>query len=394
MATEIKLRYGCNPHQTPARLFVESGALPLTVVNGAPGYVNILDALNSWQLVRELKAATGQPAAASFKHVSPAGAAIATPLSEVLRQAYMVGDVSLSPLATAYARARGGDRLASYGDFAALSDVVDASTAELIRPESSDGLIAPGYTPEALQILKAKRGGKYLLLEIDPAYEPPALETRQVFGIGLEQPRNDARIRSDLFRNVVTRNRMLPDTAIRDLLVATIAAKYAQSNTVCVAYDGQVIGLGAGQQSRIHCTRLACDKADKWMLQQHPRVLGIEFADGLKRPDRANAIDQFLLWDQLSEAEKDQLRSVCKSLPEPISRDERAEWIARFAAAGGASLSSDAFIPFRDNLDRADKSGVRYVAQTGGSIADEGVIAAADAYGMTMVFTGLRLFHH
>lgn len=394
MATEMKLRYGINPHQAPARLFMESGELPLRLVNGAPGYVNILDALNSWQLVRELKAATGRPAAASFKHVSPAGAAIANPLSDVLRQAYMVGDADLSPLATAYARARGGDRLASYGDFAAVSDVVDESTAQLIRPESSDGLIAPGYAPEALSILKAKRGGKYLLLEIDPAYEPPASEIRQVFGITLEQPRNSTRIGPELFGNIVTRNKDLPPAAVRDLLVATIAAKYAQSNTVCVACDGQVIGLGAGQQSRIHCTRLACDKADKWMLQQHPRVLGIQFAEGLKRPDKANAIDQFLLWDQLSEAEKAQLQAACVSLPRPLSQDERAEWIARFVAAGGAALSSDAFIPFRDNLDRAHKSGVRYIAQTGGSIADAGVIAAADAYGMTMLFTGLRLFHH
>jgi phosphoribosylaminoimidazolecarboxamide formyltransferase / IMP cyclohydrolase len=394
MATEITLRYGCNPHQAPARVFAESGNLPFTVINGAPGYVNLLDALNSWQLVRELKAATGRPAAASFKHVSPAGAAIANPLSDVLRQAYMVGDEPLSPLATAYARARGGDRLASYGDFAALSDVVDEATARLIRPESSDGLIAPGYSAEALRILKAKRDGKYLLLQIDPAYEPPAIERRHVFGVAMEQPRNNARIGPELFRNVVTQNKTLPDTAVRDLLVATIAAKYAQSNTVCVAYDGQVIGLGAGQQSRIHCTRLACDKADKWMLQQHPRVLGMPFRDGLKRPEKANAIDQFLLWDQLSDAEKEQLRSTCASLPDPIGREERAEWIARFAAAGGASLSSDAFIPFRDNLDRANKSAVRYVAQTGGSIADAGVIAAADAYNMTMVFTGLRLFHH
>lgn len=394
MATEIRLRYGINPHQAPARLFVESGELPLKVVNGAPGYINILDALNSWQLVRELKGATGQPAAASFKHVSPAGAAIANPLSDVLRQAYMVGDAVLSPLATAYARARGGDRLASYGDFAAFSDVVDQSTAQLIRPESSDGLVAPGYTPEALDILKAKRGGKYLLLDIDPAYEPPATEMRRVFGIALEQPCNSARIGPDLFRRVVTRNTDLPPAAVRDLLVATIAAKYAQSNTVCVACDGQVIGLGAGQQSRIHCTRLACDKADKWVLQQHPRVLGMAFSEGLTRPEKANAIDQFLLWDQLSDAEKEHLRSACVSLPEPIGRDERAEWISRFAASGGASLSSDAFIPFRDNLDRANKSGVRYVAQTGGSIADADVIEAADAYGMTMVFTGLRLFHH
>lgn len=391
MTSEIRLRYGCNPHQAPARIAREDGPLPLTVVNGAPGYINLLDALNAWQLVRELRAATGTPAAASFKHVSPAGAAIGVPLSDPLKQAYMIGDATLSPLAIAYARARGADRLASYGDFAALSDVVDAETAALIRPESSDGLIAPGYSDEALSILRAKRGGKYLLLRIDSAYEPPAIERREVFGLTMEQPRNHARITPVLFADIVTRQRDLPGEAVRDLLVATIAAKYAQSNTVCVAYDGQVIGLGAGQQSRIHCTRLACDKADKWMLMQHPRVLGMRFRESAKRPDRANAVDQFLLWEHLSEPERDQLRGVCPEVPAPLSRDERREWIARF---GKLALSSDAFIPFRDNLDRAARSGVRYVAQTGGSIADAGVIEAADTYGMTMVFTGLRLFHH
>lgn len=393
MASEIRLRYGINPHQAPARIHRAEG-LPVTVVNGSPGYVNLLDALHGWQLVRELRAATGLPAAASFKHVSPAGAAIGTPLSDTLRRLYLVGEGSLSPLACAYARARGADRMASFGDFAAMSDVVDESAAKVLQPESSDGLIAPGYTPEALAILKAKRGGKYLLLEVDPAYEPPTQETREVFGLTLEQPRNNARIGPDLFGNIVTGNKTLPAAAVRDLLVATIAAKYAQSNTIVVAFDGQVIGLGAGQQSRIHCTRLACDKADKWMLSQHPRVLGMEFVPALKRPDMANAVDQFLLWDDLSEAERDQLRAACPLLPEPLRRGEKAEWIARFAAAGGLSLSSDAFIPFRDNLDRAHRSGVRYVAQTGGSIADEGVIAAADGYGMIMAFTGLRLFHH
>ncbi len=395
MGNQIDLRYGCNPHQAPARIFVASGPLPLTVVNGAPGYINFLDALNAWQLVRELRAATGLPAAASFKHVSPAGAAIGTPLSDESRRLCMVGDLELSPLACAYARARGADRLASFGDFAAMSDVVDESAARVLQPESSDGLIAPGYTPEALAILKAKRGGKYLLLRIDPAWEPPAVERREVFGLTMEQPRNHARIGPDLFGNIVTRSKDLPATAVRDLIVATIAAKYAQSNTICVACDGQVVGLGAGQQSRIHCTRLACDKADKWMLSQHPRVLGMRFAEGVKRPDKANAVDQFLLWEQLSDAEREQLRAVCPSLPEPLGQAERAAWIARFAAAvGGLALSSDAFIPFRDNLDRAHKSGVRHIAQTGGSVADEGVIAAADAYGMTMAFTGLRLFHH
>lgn len=392
MPSEIKLRYGCNPHQAPARVYVRTGELPFTVVNGAPGYINLLDALNAWQLVRELREATGQPAAASFKHVSPAGAAIGVPLNETLRKAYLIDEgVELSGLAAAYARARGADRMASYGDFAALSDVVDESTARLIAPESSDGLIAPGYSPEALAILKAKRGGKFLLIRVDPAYNATEVETREVFGLTMEQPRNHARISAELFKNVVTDSRELPRGAVRDLIVATIAAKYAQSNTVCVAYDGQVIGLGAGQQSRIHCTRLACDKADKWMLQQHPRALNLPFANGLKRPEKTNAVDQFLLWDQLSPPEKDQLRTALSADPQPLTREERESWIARF---GGLSLSSDAFIPFRDNLDRAQRSGVKYVAQTGGSIADEGVIAAANAYGMTMALTGLRLFHH
>jgi len=394
MAREITLRYGINPHQAPARVFQRSGDLPITVVNGSPGYINLLDALNAWQLVRELHAATGLPAAASFKHVSPAGAAIGLPLTDALRCAYRIGHPDLSPLAAAYARARGADPVASFGDFAAMSDVVDESAARVLAAESSDGLIAPGYQPEALSILRAKRGGRYLILRIDPSYEPPEIESREVFGITFEQPRNHARITPELFRNVVTRDRRLPAEAVRDLIVATIAAKYAQSNTVCVACDGQVVGLGAGQQSRIHCTRLACDKADRWMLRQHPKVLGIRFADGLKRPEKNNAVDQYLIWDELSEAERDQLRAVCPELPSPITAQERSEWIARFAAAGGLSLSSDAFIPFRDNIDRAHKSGVRYVAQTGGSVADEAVISAADGYGMVMSFTGTRLFHH
>jgi phosphoribosylaminoimidazolecarboxamide formyltransferase/IMP cyclohydrolase len=391
MSESIELRYGINPHQKPARIFRDDGPLPITIVNGAPGYINILDALNAWQLVRELRAATGQPAAASFKHVSPAGAAIGRPLTDVLRKVYSVADSDLSALAAAYARARGGDRMASYGDFAALSDPVDKSTAELIRPEASDGLVAPGFEPDALRILKAKRGGKYLLLRIDPDYEPAATERRNVFGMTLEQPRNDTPVTRELFSNVVTTSKHLPPAAVDDLLVATIAAKYAQSNTICVAVDGQVIGLGAGQQSRIHCTRLACDKADKWILQQHPRVLDLPFKPDLKRPENANVIDQFLLWDQLSEPEKDQLRAGLTAEPEPLTAAERADFIRRFAPL---SLSSDAFIPFRDNLDRAQRSNVRYVAQTGGSIADEGVIAAANEYGMTMVLTGLRLFHH
>lgn len=388
---EIKLRYGTNPHQKDSRIFVLEGQLPLKVLNGQPSYINILDALYGWQLVRELRAATGLPAAASFKHTSPAGAAVAKPLSPEFRQSQFLREGDLSPLATAYARARGGDRMCSYGDAAALSDVVDVATAQLLSPEVSDLVVAPGYEPAALEILKKKQGGRYLVLQVDPSYEPPAMEQRQLFGIHLEQMRNDARIDRSLLQNVVTKNKTICDEAAQTLIVATIALKYTQSNSVCVAYDGQVIGMGAGQQSRVHCTRLACDKADKWFLQMHPRVLGLPFKEGLKRPEKANVVDQYLLWDQLADAERAAMLAGLTSEPEPISKDERIAWVRRF---DGICLSSDGFIPFRDNIDRASRSHVQYVIQPGGSIRDEGVIGAADEYGMVMVESGLRLFLH
>ncbi len=388
---QLELKYGCNPHQKPARLIVDQEPSPLQVLNGTPGYINILDALGAWQLVRELRAATGLPAAASFKHVSPAGAAIARPLSAGFRRSQMLPDEELSPLATAYARARGGDRMSSFGDAVAVSDRVDVSLARLLRREVSDLIIAPDYDPEALRILKAKKGGSYRILQIDPDYEPPEMERRDVFGFTLEQRRNTARINADLFTNVVTTRRQLPADILETLIVATIALKYTQSNSICVAYDGQVIGVGAGQQSRVHCTRLACDKADKWLLQQHPRVLELEFAAGLSRPEKTNLVDQYLLWDQLSDAERDALRQGLKRMPEPLSREERAAWIARFE---GICLSSDAFFPFRDSLDRAARSNVQYVAQPGGSLRDDEIIRAADEYGMVMVHTGLRCFLH
>ncbi len=390
-ANEIILRYGANPHQKSARAYMDEGDLPISVLNGSPGYINLLDALNAWQLVRELKAATGLPAAASFKHVSPAGAAVANPLSEKLRKAYLVGDKKLTPLATAYARARGGDRMSSYGDFAALSDKVDKSTAMLLKPEVSDGVIAPDYDEEALNILTSKKGGSYLVLQIDPAYEPPKTEKRQVFGVWLEQMSNDGAIGRSLLENIVTDKKDIPTHAVRDLLVATVALKYTQSNSVAVVYDGQVIGAGAGQQSRIHCTRLACAKADKWLLQMHPRVLSLDFADGLKRPNKMNAVDQFLLWDELSDFERKNLEKSFKTVPKPLTFDERRDWLSKFT---GLSLSSDGFIPFRDNIDRASRSGIGYVLQPGGSIADDEVIKAANEYGMVMAFSNLRLFHH
>jgi len=388
---QIGMRYGCNPHQASARAYVRDGDVPVNVLNGRPSYINFLDALNAWQLVRELREATGLPSAASFKHVSPAGAAVALPLSERLRQAYLVGELDLSPLATAYARARGGDRMSSFGDFIALSDTVDESAARLISPEVSDGVIASGYEPKALEILRRKKEGKYLVLEMDPGYVPPEIECRDVFGIQLEQERNNAKVDAGLLGNVVTRRKDFPPEAVRDLLVATVAIKYTQSNSVCVAYDGQVIGMGAGQQSRIHCTRLACAKADKWLLQQHPRVLSLKLRPGLKRPEKVNAIDQYLLWDELADAEKSLLAEAFASAPDPLARRERREWLESF---DGLSLSSDGFMPFRDNIDRASRSGVKYVLQPGGSIADAGVIEAADSYGMVMACSGLRLFHH
>lgn len=390
VGSELPLRYGLNPHQRPAHATLPEGAPPFVVLNGRPGYINLLDALSGWQLVRELRTATGRPAAASFKHVSPAGAGIGLPLSEPLRHAYQVDDLELSPIATAYARARGGDLVSSYGDFAALSEVVDVSLAGLLRREVSDGIIAPGYEDEALAILSRKKGGKYLVLQADPAFEPPARERREIFGIEIEQPRDAAPITPALLENVVTRETALPPEAARDLLVATIALRYTQSNSVCVAAEGQVIGLGAGQQSRIHCTRLACGKADRWMLLQHPRVLELPFRAGLKRPDRFTAREQYVAYADLSAPERRALRRQLDGWPGALRQRERAAWIARFTT----SLSHDAFIPFRDNIDRAQASSVRYVLQPGGSIADAGVTAAAESYGMVMAFSGLRLFRH
>ena len=390
MATELSMRYGCNPHQEQARCFVDDGELPLAVLNDAPSYINLMDALNSWQLVRELKQAVGLPAAASFKHVSPAGAAVAVPLSEELRAALFVrGD--LSPLASAYARARGADRLASYGDWIAVSDPVDEATANAIRVEVSDGIIAPGYEPEALRILRRKRGGSYRVLQVDPDYEPAATETRQLFGLSLRQPRNQLVPDDGFFSNVVTRRRDLSEEAIRDLLVATIAVKYTQSNSVCLARDGQVIGVGAGQQARIHCVRLAASKAEHWHLRQHPRVRALPFRKGIGRPDRDNAIDLFLQ-DEIATAERAVLEASFREAPPmQLSGDEKRQWIAQLR---GVALSSDAYLPFRDNIDRASRSGVEYVAQPGASVRDEGVTAAADEHGMVMVHSGIRLFHH
>ena len=365
--------------------------LPLRVLNGTPGYVNIIDAMGAWQLARELNQATGLAGAASFKHASPAGAAVASDLDETYLASQFLAGKEYSPGATAYIRARGGDRMCSFGDAAAVSEVVDRSLAYVLRREVSDLIIAPGYDPDALEILCAKKGGGYLVLEIDPDFEPPGVEQRTLFGLELEQPRNDAAITRQTFSNIVTGNRNIPDAELDTLVVATIALKYTQSNSVCVASDGQVIGMGAGQQSRIHCTRLACDKADKWFLQQHPRTLDLPFREGLKRTEKTNLVDQYLLWDQLSDTEEVHMLDHLEELPVPISPAERREYLSRF---GGICLSSDAYIPFRDNIDRAARSNVRYVAQTGGSTADQGVTEAADDYGMAMAHTGLRLFLH
>ena len=387
---EIRLRYGCNPHQAPARVFRTEGELPISVLSGAPGYINLCDALNAWQLVRELRAVLGLPAAASFKHVSPAGAAVGLPLPEPLRQACFVEDMELTPLAAAYARARGADRMSSFGDWAALSDVCDAATARLLKREVSDGVIAPGYTPEALELLKAKRDGKYHVIQIDPAYEAPELERREIFGLTFEQKRNTLVPGPDLLERVVTARRELPPEARRDLLLAQITLKYTQSNSVCFAYDGQVIGVGAGQQSRVHCTRLAGSKADKWFLRQHPEVLAMRFKAGVNRADRNNAIDQYLE-DWLSPAEERLWAEQFETVPRRLDLAARRAYLA---TRSGVSLGSDAFFPFRDNVDRAQASGVSYIVQPGGSVRDDVVIQACDEYGMVMCFTGVRLFHH
>jgi AICAR transformylase/IMP cyclohydrolase PurH len=387
---EITLRYGCNPHQAPARVFSAEGELPITVLSGAPGYINLCDALNAWQLVKELKTALGLPAAASFKHVSPAGAAVGLPLPEPLKQACFVEDMELSPLAAAYARARGADRMSSFGDWAALSDECDAATARILKREVSDGVIAPGYSPEALEILKAKRDGKYHVIQVDPAYAAPELERREIFGVTFEQKRNTLVPGPGMLERVVTRNRELPPEARRDLLLAQITLKYTQSNSVCYAFDGQVIGVGAGQQSRVHCTRLAGAKADKWFLRQHPDVLGLRFRAGVNRADRNNAIDQYLE-DWLSPAEE---RLWAEQFEQVPRRLDMAAKRAYLATRKGVSLGSDAFFPFRDNVDRAQASGVSYIVQPGGSVRDDVVIQACDEYGMVMCFTGTRLFHH
>ncbi len=393
MPQEIQLKYGCNPNQKPARIFMDQGELPLKVLNGRPGYINFLDALNGYQLVKELKEATGLPAAASFKHVSPAGAAVGLPLSDALRRACFVPlDQELTPLACAYARARGADRMSSFGDFISLSDPCDQSTARLIAREVSDGIIAPGYSPEALEILSKKRKGGYTIIQIDPAYQPAPLERKMCYGITFEQGRNDAVIGPQMLANIVTQNKDLPQSGVRDLLIALIALKYTQSNSVCYAQDGQVIGVGAGQQSRIHCTRLAGNKADLWHLRQHPQVLALPFREDLGRPDRDNAIDLYLS-DQESQdvLGEDVWQNFFTQRPQPLSREEKDRYLAGIT---GVALGSDAFFPFGDNIQRAHRSGVSYIAQPGGSIRDDNVIATCDQYGMVMAFTGLRLFHH
>ena len=391
MAKELELKYGCNPNQKPSRIFVEEGELPVTVLSGRPGYINFMDALNSWQLVKELKEATGLPSAASFKHVSPAGAAVGLPLSKVEKQIYFTGDADLSPIACAYARARGADRMSSYGDWAALSDVCDKDTAMLLRREVSDGVIAPGYTDEALEILKAKRNGKYNVVQIDPDYVPASLERKMVFGITFEQGRNDIKIDDSLFTNIVTASKNLPESAVRDLKVALITLKYTQSNSVCYVKNGQAIGVGAGQQSRVHCTRLAGQKADNWWMRQNPKVLNLPFRKDIKRPDRDNTIDVYI-----GDEYEDVLRDGTWELfftekPEPLTAEEKKEWLAKNT---DVALGSDAFFPFGDNIERAHKSGVCYIAEPGGSIRDDNVIETCDRYGITMVFNGVRLFHH
>lgn len=389
---ELPLKYGCNPNQKPARLFMPDGSdLPLHVLNGNPGYINCLDALNSWQLVRALRKATGTPSAASFKHVSPAGAAVAAPLSDDERHMYFQEGADLSPLATAYVRARGADRLCSYGDWAALSDICDESTARVLKHEVSDGVIAPGYTDEALAILKTKRHGGYSILQMDPAYEPSKVETRTVFGVGFEQRYNDSTIDESLLTNVVTKNKDLPAEAKRDMLVAQIVLKYTQSNSVCYVKNGQAIGVGAGQQSRIHCTRLAGDKADIWWLRHHPKVLRLPFLDSVNKTGRDNAIDVYISPEHDDVLADGKWQQLFSERPEALTDEEKAAWIA---TQNGLTLGSDAFFPFGDNIERARKSGVTYVVQPGGSIRDDNVIETADAYDMVMCFTGLRLFHH
>lgn len=390
---EIELKYGCNPNQKPSRIYMEDGgSLPVTVLNGRPGYINFLDALNGWQLVKELKNATGLPAAASFKHVSPAGAAVGLPLDETLAKIYWVDDQGdLSPLACAYARARGADRMSSFGDFIALSDVCDEDTARLIKREVSDGVIAPGYTEEALKLLSSKKNGNYNVVRMDPAYEPAPLEKKQVYGITFEQGRNELDINGDLFSHIVTKNRDIPEEALMDMKIALITLKYTQSNSVCYVKGGQAIGIGAGQQSRIHCTRLAGQKADNWFLRQSPQVMGLQFVDGLGRADRDNAIDVYMGDEYMDVLADGVWERTFQVKPPVFTREEKKAWLEKMQ---DVTLGSDAFFPFSDNIERARKSGVKYIAQPGGSVRDDAVIQCCDKYGMVMAFTGIRLFHH
>lgn len=390
---ELELKYGCNPNQKPSRIYMNEGKeLPIQVLSGKPGYINFMDALNGWQLVKELKKATGLPAATSFKHVSPAGAAVGLPLSDTLRKIYWVDDMGeLTPLASAYARARGADRMSSFGDFIALSDVCDAATARLIKREVSDGVIAPGYEPEALEILRSKKNGNYNVIQIDSDYEPEALERKQVFGVVFEQGHNNLEISRELLTEIVTKNKELPESAVTDLLISLITLKYTQSNSVCYVKDGQAIGIGAGQQSRVHCTRLAGSKADNWYLRQAPQVMNLPFLDGIKRADRDNAIDVYIGDDYMDVLADGRWEKIFKEKPAVFTREEKRAWLDGLT---GVSLGSDAFFPFGDNIDRAYKSGVSYVAQPGGSVRDDQVIETCDQYGMVMAFTGVRLFHH
>ena len=391
---ELALKYGCNPNQKPSRVYMEEGELPIEVLNGRPGYINLLDALNSWQLVKELKAATGMPSAASFKHVSPAGAAVGAPLSDTLKKIYFVDDVKipLTPIATAYARARGADRMSSFGDFIALSDTCDEATATLIKREVSDGVIAPDYTPEALDILKAKRNGTYCVIKMDPNYTPAPIERKQVFGVTFEQGRNEIDLTGDnLFENIPTENKDIPDYTKRDLKIALITLKYTQSNSVCYVKDGQAIGIGAGQQSRIHCTRLAGNKADIWWLRQCPKVLALPFKSDIRRADRDNTIDVYIGDEYEDVLREGTWQNFFTEKPEPLTPEEKKAWLAKNT---NVCLGSDAFFPFGDNIERAHKSGVQYIAQAGGSVRDDNVIETCNKYGIAMAFTGIRLFHH
>ncbi len=391
MSKELELKYGCNPNQKPAKIFTANCELPIEVLNGKPGYINFMDAFNGWQLVKELKEATGLPAATSFKHVSPAGAAVGVPLSDTLKKIYFVDDLELSPLACAYARARGADRMSSYGDFVALSDVCDKETALMLKREVSDGVIAPGYTDEALEILKSKRKGTYNIIKIDENYKPDPIEHKQVFGITFEQGRNEIKFGDDTFANMVTENKNLPDEAKRDLIIALITLKYTQSNSVCYARDGQAIGIGAGQQSRIHCTRLAGNKANNWWLRQNPKVLGLQFVDNIGRPDRDNAIDVYISDEYEDVLADGTWQTIFKVKPEVFTKEEQKEWLTKLDKV---SLGSDAFFPFGDNIERAHKTGVEYIVEPGGSIRDDHVIETCNKYGIAMAFNGMRLFHH